>query len=74
MTDLEKRLLALQQKIESLTAEVADLVVLASDATDTHILFTNTHEVKPLANRPFTEPTTAEVGLNRFRQLAQESV
>ena len=66
MNTLEKRLIALQQQLETLNAEVADLLALTSahtpDAT------TN----KPLAKRPHVNTSVSTVGLNRFRQLANE--
>ena len=69
MNTLEKRLIALQQQLDMLNVEVANLVALTSTHTAANTIGST---IKPLVKRPLTNTPASIKGLNRFRQLANE--
>lgn len=74
MSTLEKRLIALQQQLESLNAEVTGLIALTSASQPVSSDSDQLTSDKSLPNRPLTDVSTSPVGLTRFRQLAEASV
>ena len=74
MNTLEKRLIALQQRLDNLNDEVADLIAMTSATQPTSLDSALSTNGKSLPNRPATSTSASTVGLTRFHQLAEAAV
>ena len=72
MNTIEKHLVALQQQLEHLNAEVTTLLALTSASHYIPDESTESTAVNPSTKRTVTHSQKSQVGINRYRQLANE--